>query len=277
MTSEAPYPEPTRAPVPVETRAPGGETNAYLVGSLLVDPAARTPALDAAVRETAATDGPGVEHVAVTHAHPDHVGAVAHYAAETGATVWAREGHAERFLSRTGVEPDRTFADGDRVGPARVLATPGHAPDHVCFAVPGLSNGADDGRDDGGFLLGGDLLVAEGSVVVGAPEGDLCAYLESLRTVREAGFEAVYPGHGPTISDPATTATRLIDHRLAREEAVLAAVESGAETVKTVLDAAYEKDLSGVRDLARATVAAHLIKLADEGRIDAAWRARALE
>ncbi|GAB3410991.1 MBL fold metallo-hydrolase [Haloparvum alkalitolerans] len=249
---------PTRVPLPVETRAPGGETNAYLVGSLLVDPAGVSPAIDPAA----------VDHVAVTHTHPDHVGGVAHYAAEADATVWAHADHAERFLSRTGVEPDRTFADGDRVGPARVLETPGHAPDHVCFATG-------DRNAESRSLLGGDLMVADGSVVVGAPEGDLRAYLESLRTVRDAGFEAIHPGHGPTITDPAATATRLIEHRLAREEAVLAAVEHGAETVEAVLDAAYEKDLTGVRDLARATVAAHLIKLADEGRIEREWRERA--
>lgn len=255
----APSDGPTRVQIPVETHAPGGETNAYLVGSLLVDPAAESPAIDPAA----------VDHVAVTHTHPDHVGGVAHYAAAADATVWAHADHAERFSSRTGVDPDRTFADGDRVGPARVLETPGHAPDHVCFAVGGEESGTR-------HLLGGDLMVAEGSVVVGAPEGDLRAYLESLRTVRDAGFEAVYPGHGPTITDPAATATRLIEHRLAREEAVVAAVENGAETVEAVLEAAYEKDLSGVRDLARATVAAHLIKLADEGRIEREWRERAL-
>lgn len=265
--SDGPTPSdgPIRVPIPVETRAPGGETNAYLVGSLLVDPAAESPDIDPAA----------VDHVAVTHAHPDHVGGVAHYAAAADATVWAHADHVERFLSRTGVEPDRTFRNGDRVGPARVLETPGHAPDHVCFAVPGES--ADEGDDaESRSLLGGDLMVATGSVVVGAPEGDLRAYLESLQAVRDADFSAVYPGHGPVITDPAATATRLIEHRLAREEAVLAAVETGADTVDAVLDAAYEKDLTGVRDLAGATVAAHLIKLADEGRIDAAWRERAL-
>ncbi|RJS97611.1 MBL fold metallo-hydrolase, partial [Halococcus sp. IIIV-5B] len=43
---------PTRVPIPVETAAPGGETNVYVLGetrSLLVDPAAATPALDEAL------------------------------------------------------------------------------------------------------------------------------------------------------------------------------------------------------------------------------------
>ncbi len=50
---------------------------------------------------------------------------------------------------------------------------------------------------------------------------------------------------------------------------MLEAVIDGAETIGELLDEAYEKDLAGVRDLARATVRAHLGKLAVEGRV--AW------
>lgn len=249
-----------RFSVPVETRAPTGKTNVYLTDDprserLLVDPAGRTDALDAAVEHG------GVEHIAVTHTHADHVGSVAHYAAETGATVWARRGREERFEAATGVEPNRTFAEGDRVGPARVVETPGHAPDHVCFEV-------------GERTLCGDVAVAEGSVVVGAPEGDVRAYLTSLRRLRARSPEMLCPGHGPVISAPRATLARLVRHRSDRERRVQAAVESGATDVTAVLEAAYEKDLTGVEDLARATVRAHLEKLAREGRIDRAWLRR---
>lgn len=247
-----------RFSVPVETRAPTGATNAYLVGderSLLVDPAGRTEALDEAVR-----DG-SVEHVAVTHTHPDHVGAVADYAAETDATVWARRGREARFEAAAGVEPDRTFAEGDRISPSggesgavRVLDVPGHASDHVAFET------------DAG-ILAGDLVVAEGSVVVGAPEGDVRAYLVALRRLYARDPKRLFPGHGPVVDDPRATCERLIRHRLDRERRVLDAIRAGASDVDAVLDAAYEKDLTGVRDLARATVAAHVEKLAAERRV----------
>ncbi|WP_313691204.1 MBL fold metallo-hydrolase [Halorarum halobium] len=246
-----------RFSVPVETRAPTGRTNAYLVAGpgpadgterLLVDPAGRTENLDVAVRETA------VDHVAVTHTHPDHVGAVADYARETGATVWARVGRTERFAAATGVEPDRTFAEGDRVGPAAVLDTQGHAPDHAAFETP-LG------------IVSGDVAVAEGSVVVGAPEGDVRAYLVALRRLHARNPSTLYPGHGPVIEEPRAACGRLIAHRLARETAVEAAALDGAGDVDAVLSAAYEKDLSGVRDLARATVRAHLEKLSRSGRV----------
>jgi tRNA A-37 threonylcarbamoyl transferase component Bud32 len=63
------------------------------------------------------------------------------------------------------------------------------------------------------------------------------------------------------------TCERLLAHRLDREARVLAAVRDGAETVPAVTDGAYEKDISAVRDLAEATVRAHLEKLAVERRL----------
>jgi glyoxylase-like metal-dependent hydrolase (beta-lactamase superfamily II) len=251
--------EPTgieRVPVSVETRWPGGRTNAYLVGdspALLVDP----PAVDS--RLTDAVDARDVAHVAVTHAHADHVGAVGHYAARTGATVWARTGRVERFVDAAGVAPDRTFREGTSVGPAAVLETPGHAPDHVAFR-------------NGDVALVGDVAVARGSVVVGGAGGDLRAYLVSLRRLRQSGLRRLYPGHGPIIDEPGATLERLLDHRLDRERHVLEAVETGAETLEAITEASYEKDLTGVEDLARLTVAAHLEKLAIEGRV--AWDGR---
>ncbi|WP_277553482.1 MBL fold metallo-hydrolase [Halobaculum limi] len=240
-----------RFAVPVETRAPTGTTNAYVVGTddtLLVDPAARTNTLDTVVREKVA------DHVAVTHTHPDHVGAVADYAAETGATVWARQGYEDRFAEATGVDPDRTFVPGDRVGPARVVDLPGHAPDGVGF-------------ETAGGVVCGDVAVAEGSVVVAAPEGDMRAYLTALRRLHARDLAALFPGHGPRIDDPQATCARLVDHRLARERTVYDAVDDGARNIDEVLERAYEKDLTGVRDLARATVVAHVEKLAYEGRV----------
>ena len=240
-----------RIPVAVETFAPGGTTNVYLLDggdSLLVDPAARTDELDDLVGAR------GLDHVLVTHCHPDHVGAVAHYSDRYDATVWARAGREGRFESATGISADETFREGTTIGSVTVMETPGHAPDHVALEVDS-------------DILTGDLVVADGSVVVGADEGDVRAYLTSLRRLYARNPGRLYPGHGPVIDDPRATAERLIRHRLGREEEVLSAVRRGATTLDEVVDAAYEKDLTGVRELARGTVAAHLEKLAVEKKV----------
>ncbi|WP_435179869.1 MBL fold metallo-hydrolase [Halorussus sp. AFM4] len=238
--------------VPTGTLAPTGATNAYVLGrddALLVDPAARTDDLDAAV------EARDVGHVLVTHTHPDHVGAVARYEDACDATVWARAGREARFEDATGVAPDRTFREGTEIAGATVVETPGHAPDHVGLVV-------------GETMVTGDLAVAEGSVVVGADEGDLRAYLTSLRRVHARNPDRLLPGHGPVIDDPRGTVERLIRHRLDREARVLAAVRDGAATLDEVVDAAYDKDVSDVRDLARSTTAAHLEKLDVEGKVE---------
>lgn len=244
----------TRVSVDVRTRAPTGQTNAYVVGddpAVLVDPADRMTALDEAVR------GRGVEHVVATHTHPDHVGGIGAYADALDATVWARYGRVDAFEAATGVRPDATFRDGDVVAGVTVLDTPGHARDHVAFAV-----------DDA--VLCGDLALASGSVVVGHPEGDLRAYLASLRRLRVRQPAVLHPGHGPVVEAPRATCERLLAHRRDREASVREAIANGARTVGDVVDAAYEKDVSHVRDLATATVRAHLEKLVVEG--DIAWR-----
>lgn len=255
--------------VSVATSSPAGTTNAYVLGresALLVDPPAPHPDLDAVL---AARD---LGHVAVTHHHPDHVGAVARYADEHGATVWSRMGRERAFADATGVDPDRTFADGTVIptgeGPVCVLDTPGHAPEHVAFEFADGNGGANGGN--GGNSAGvvvGDLAVETGSVVVGAPEGDMRAYLTSLRRLHGRAPDTLYPGHGPRIAEPRRTLARLVRHRLRRERRVLAAVREGARTVDDIVDAAYDKDLTGVREMAAATVKAHLEKLAVEGKV----------
>jgi len=263
----------TRCPIPVATRAPGGETNAYLIEAIpskstdtqrrgesrrkpaiLVDPAAKADALDRLLEEHT------VDHVLVTHTHPDHVDAVDAYAAATDATVWARDGRTDRFRDATGCDPDRTFTPGTTIPLGderiRILDAPGHAPDHVALEA---------GR--GGPILCGDCAVREGSVVVGAPEGDMRAYISTLRRLWAIDPPALYPGHGPKIETPRATLERLLSHRTERERRIHEAATAGADTVAEILETAYDKDLSGVRDLARATAIAHLEKLAVEDRI----------
>ncbi|MFB6159783.1 MAG: MBL fold metallo-hydrolase, partial [Haloferacaceae archaeon] len=91
--------------------------------------------------------------------------------------------------------------------------------------------------------------------------------LVALRRLLARDSPRLYPGHGPVVDDPRATLTRLLARRRDRERRVLAAVRAGARDPEAVLDRAYDRDLSGVREHARATVRAHLEKLAVEGRV----------
>ena len=246
----------TRISVPTETVATTDQTNVYLIDGpepLLLDPATRHPDVDAAVADCTP------DHITTTHCHPDHIAGLTAYAFETDATVWAPVGYENRFAQSTGIYPARTFRDGHQVGPATAIETPGHASDHTAFEVD-LS----DGRT---AIFSGDLVVDEGSVVVGGPDADMAAYLDSLQRIRERDPEVLYPGHGPVIDDPIDAIDRLIDHREQREEAIIEALAASAEEVDEIVDRAYEKDIGEVRDLARKTVIAHIRKLDDEGRV----------
>ena len=249
-------PEITRISVPTDTIATTDQTNVYLIDGeepLLLDPAARHPDVDTAVDDCAP------DHITTTHCHPDHIAGVTAYAFETDATVWAAVGYENRFAQSTGIYPARTFREGHTVGPATVIETPGHASDHTAFEVD-----LDGGRT---AIFTGDLVVEEGSVVVGGPDADMAAYLDSLRRIREREPDVLYPGHGPVIDEPRDAIDRLIDHREQREQSILEAMAANAEEIEEIVDRAYEKDLSGVYDLARQTVVAHIRKLDSEGRV----------
>lgn len=250
---------PARFPVSSPPTAYSDFTAAYIFGSdnaLLVDPAGRSDEITTALRERNAA------HVAVTHHHPDHVGAVSYYASEFDLTVWCRTGRQSQFESATGCTPDRTFSHGTVLpvaGGVEVYDTPGHAPEHVGFIA---SHG------DQTVLVSGDLVVAEGTVVVGSPEGDVRAYLSSLRRVLARDFDRLLPSHGPVIADTRATCRRLIEHRLRREKLVLAAVRDGIDRPPAIVEKIYEKDVMDVYDLALATVVAHLEKLDVEGTVE---------
>ncbi|MFL5782029.1 MAG: MBL fold metallo-hydrolase, partial [Thermoleophilaceae bacterium] len=149
-------------------------------------------------------------------------------------------------------------ADGEEAGPLRAIATPGHAPDHVCLLR-------------GRVLFSGDTVLGEGSVFVGGSDGSMADYLDSLQRLSELDLATICPGHGPFVWDPAARIEELRSHRLDRERRVLAALDGGARSLDEVLDEAWsDTDLGAhpmLRWAARLTLEAHLDKLRAEGRV----------
>lgn len=221
-------------------------TNSWIVGrgpAWLVDPG---PALDdhlGALWDEITRRG-ALGGIALTHDHPDHAGAVA--------AVRGRYPDAPLAAARGNV--DVLLSDGDTFGPLEVVATPGHAPDHLAF-VTGTAG------------LTGDAVLGEGSVFISPDPGALVAYLDGLTKLQRRRLEILCPGHGPPVHDPAAKLQGYISHRLDRERRLLKALDEGKRGVDELLDAAWSEVPPQLRPAAAVTLAAHMDKLAGEGRL----------
>jgi glyoxylase-like metal-dependent hydrolase (beta-lactamase superfamily II) len=144
--------------------------------------------------------------------------------------------------------------EGDEVGPFTALGTPGHSPDGVCLLMDRT-------------CFTGDTVLGQGSVLIAPGEGSLSAYLDSLHRLRALDLEVLYPGHGPEVRDPAAKLDEYISHRLDRERRLVEALESGLRARDELLDAAWSDVPEHLRPAAALTLAAHLEKLSEEGRL----------
>jgi glyoxylase-like metal-dependent hydrolase (beta-lactamase superfamily II) len=221
-------------------------TNTWIVGRdpcWIVDPG---PALDehvAAVLSESRARG-GAAGIALTHGHADHTEAVPAVAEGTGAPVAAMD-----FPGAT-----QRLGDGDAFGPLTAVATPGHAPDHLAFVT-------------GGACLTGDAVLGEGSVFVAPDPGALRGYLAALQRLRRLDLDVLCPGHGPPVEDPGAKLDEYVAHRLERERRLLQALAEGEREAADLLDRVWDDVPTVLRPAAAVTLAAHLDKLAEEGRL----------
>ncbi len=234
-------------------------TNTYVVGepgsgqAVLVDPGPDDAAHLAAVEEALAARGAECVAVLVTHHHVDHAEAAlpwgAHFAAQVAAGSPAVAGPRGRVL-----EPgERLALAGTTIG---VVPTPGHTRDHLAF------------RLESGAVLVGDHVLGRGTSVVTNPEGDVLAYLESLRRVHDLGPSALYCGHGPELTeDPGAVLDFYLAHRAYREQQLLEALGRGSATVDELVAVVYAVVPREVWPAAAQSTRATLDKLVGEGRV----------
>ena len=165
----------------------------YLIGdesvgeAVVVDPAYEIePYLEEAERR-----GARIVRTLETHTHADHVSGHGRLALEHGVPVSIHPAGDPEY-------PFDALADGQEIAVGdvviRVVHTPGHRPEHCCFAVVDRSRG-----DDPWLVVTGDSLLvgsaARPDLAVEAVEGarDLHRSLRSLLELPD-GVE-VYPGH----------------------------------------------------------------------------------
>ena len=250
----------------------GDGTNTYLVGTeklAVIDPGPDDPAHMRAI--LAAATGRPITHILATHAHRDHVDGVSALRVATGAhTAGYQRGdvpsHAATAAdSASGgdfidwnFKPDIALADGSifEAGDMRfeTVHTPGHAPDHLCFALTAHPH----------ILFSGDHVMGWSTSVIAPPEGNMGDYLSSLEQLLISPQTLYLPGHGAAIPDGARTARAYLLHRRMRERSVLDAIDAGALSIPAIADIVYAGIAPNLRNAARLSIAAHLELLAQK-------------
>lgn len=240
-------------------------TNTYLIdtieGTVVLDPGPEDHPehVEAILRAT----GGAVALILVSHTHHDHVGAVPALQDETGApTAGFRESAIASF------DPDIKLADGDTIAGMQAMHTPGHASDHVCFAMTSRGHDA--------VLFSADHVMSWSTSVVSPPSGDMAAYFSSLRLLLDRTDDIYLPGHGPPLPEPRILVREMLHHRMAREQAIAEKLREGPANTYVLMDALYSQVHPRLRRAAERNVLAHLLKMELEGKVvrdGEMWRA----
>jgi glyoxylase-like metal-dependent hydrolase (beta-lactamase superfamily II) len=182
------------------------QTNCYIVGdetshdAVVIDPGDEASAVLNALVERGWT----CRHVLLTHAHFDHIGAVADVVEATGAPLAIHPGELPLLRANGGAQafglalrpspaPDVLLEPGQplQAGALRfdVLFVPGHTPGHVAFY-----------HAEGQAVFSGDVLFQQGIGRTDLPGGHYATLMRSLREVLLQLPEdtVVCSGHGPT-------------------------------------------------------------------------------
>ncbi|MEU5401306.1 MBL fold metallo-hydrolase [Streptomyces sp. NPDC005963] len=224
--------------------------------AVVIDPG---PLDDGHLRKVIATverAGKRVALTLLTHGHPDHAEGAGRFAELTRTPVRALDP-----ALRLG---DEGLAAGDviRTGglELRVVPTPGHTSDSLCFHLP-----AD------GAVLTGDTVLGRGTTVVAHPDGRLGDYLDSLRRLRsltvDDGVHTVLPGHGPVLEDAQGAVEYYLAHRAHRLAQVETAVEHGYREPSDVVARVYADVDRTLWPAAELSVRAQLEYLREHGLI----------
>lgn len=248
-------------------------TATYIVGNgavAVIDPG---PALDDHVQ--AILDGLGdetISHQLITHTHRDHSPAARLLGRATGA---ATHGFGPHGAGRQGgvaeaksvveegadhdFSPDVTLRDGDMVAgdgwTLRAVHTPGHTSNHLCFAL-----------EEESVLFSGDHVMGWSSTVIIPPDGDMAAYLASLRRLLERHDKAYWPTHGPRIDEPKALVRAYIEHRGMRERQIADCLARGMAAIPAMVETIYADIPRGLHPAAACSVLAHLIHMVEQGR-----------
>jgi glyoxylase-like metal-dependent hydrolase (beta-lactamase superfamily II) len=245
------------APNPGMMTGPG--TNTYILGFerfTVIDPG---PANDAHIDAILEVTGGLVDQVLVTHTHLDHSPAVSVLKERTGCRVFgwpAPEGAGQDPSFKADDEPEHGDLIVSEAGILKVIHTPGHTSNHLCYLLT-----------DQELLFSGDHIMQGSTVVINPPDGDMKAYVESLYDLLDEALRFIAPAHGFLMGQPEAVIDYLITHRLSREHKIFRALEALAPvSLKDLTAKAYDDVPAAIHGLAARSALAHLLKLEAEHR-----------
>ena len=209
--------------------------------------------------------GPPLTEVLITHRHGDHGGGALRIHQDTGAPT-----SAHRL--------DQEVIEGERFGGAatlnsvlnggetydlggltlQVVHAPGHTVGSLAVIIP-----------ERNVMLSADSVLGVTTTVVRPSEGDLGKYLQTLAMLRDLQPRVIYPGHGGPLTDPGGRIQQLIDHRVHREEQILAELATAPQSIDQLFQTIYPNLPEERQRIGKEQIESHLIKLTHEGRVAA--------
>lgn len=260
-------------------------TCSYIVGAgrvAIIDPGPDDAAHVAALLD--ALKGEKVAAILVTHTHRDHSPGARLLQSATRAPILGCAAHVPDPDPPSGRldashdldhRPDAVLADGEAYQgdgfTLRAIATPGHASNHLAFALP-----------EEKALFSGDHVMAWSTTIVAPPDGRMRDYMASLDRLAAHEAEIYWPGHGDAVTNPARFTRALATHRRQREAAILTRLRDGSRTIPELVAAIYDGLDPRLHAAAGLSVLAHLEDLVERGlarsdrgaaRVDAAYEA----
>lgn len=212
--------------------------------------------------------------ILVTHTHVDHSPGAPLLSKAASAPVFGFGEHGTgmsdemKALAASGVNmgggegADRAFKpsvnvkDGDTIKfpglSFTVLHTPGHLSNHVCY---------DAGE---GVVFTGDLVMGWATTMVSPPDGDMAAFMASLKRMKARGDRVYYPGHGEAVRNVDENLSYQINHRRLREAQIRQHLSAGPATPAELTARIYTNVDKSLHPAAARNVFAHLLGMITE-------------